>query len=116
MVPGWVRPAHSDVRGAHVAAWQLYAASASLTHAGTFAALNWVTGRQAAPVSERTEPVSWELVRAEAWLALCCAAEMDPPVARDWSPRGGTPRGGCPRLAMVLRRVVGIGLAAGHSR
>jgi hypothetical protein len=83
-MPEWVRPAHSDVRGAHHTASELYARTPSLTSGGIFATLNWVIGYQPSPVSERAEPASWELARAEAWLALCCAAEMDPPPARDW--------------------------------
>lgn len=63
---------------------------------GQLAALEWVTGVRPAPMTQRTEPVSWELVRAESWVALCVAAENTGPTAREWEQLRVEPR---PRLA-----------------
>lgn len=55
---------------------------------GQLAAVDWVTGSRPAPVTQRTEPVSWELARAESWAALCAAAGTGSPTAFEWDQLG----------------------------
>lgn len=93
VIPAWAAPPHVQIQAAHHAAWETYGVTGSLVHGGAFAAINWFTGCQSAPVTERGEPVSRDLVRAESWTALCGAAEMAAPTARDWRRLGVEPRG-----------------------
>ena len=73
-------------------AFELATKVESVHASGQLAAVGWVTGVDPAPVTQREDTVTWALVRAESWVALCQAAQAEPPTARDWERLGVSPR------------------------
>jgi hypothetical protein len=65
-IPGWVTPAGRGVRDAHRIAYRLTVQNRDVRAAAVTAAINWVTGGQDAPITQR-RGVTRELVWAE-WL------------------------------------------------
>jgi hypothetical protein len=70
VVPSWVVPISTAVRDCHLIAHRAFQESGSDRLGGIYAAANWVTGGQRAPVTEREDcPVSEALARGEMWAA-----------------------------------------------
>lgn len=70
--------------------------------AGVAAALAWLTLGEVSPMTARfgggvaqgstwTSSATWEMARAESWVALCSAAGEAPPVDEDWRRLGVEP-------------------------
>ncbi len=75
--------------------WTAYGLATQLDsrHAqGQCAALGWVVAGHPAPMTGHAEPASWVLARAESWVALCVAADQEPPAADEWAQLGVSPR------------------------
>jgi len=92
VVPAWVAPAHRDVADCHRMVVQIAEVTGSHEALGQVAAISWVVGLRPAPVTQREEPVTRELVRAEHWVALCDAANQAEPNEADWRQLGVEPR------------------------
>jgi len=91
IVPEWVVPPVRQVIEMHYVAYRL-AEEVRLPQArGVLAAMEWVTGGQAAPVTGLDGPVTQVAARAESWVALCVAAGVAPS-ASDWGELGVQPR------------------------
>lgn len=103
VIPAWVAPAHRSVVDMNHMAYALAHQVDSVHAAGQLAAVGWVTGVRDAPVTERADSASWEMVRAESWVALCHAAQAPPPRERDWE-----------RLGVAARPVVAGGADFAH--
>ena len=69
VIPAWAAPAAQAVADAHRIAHVTYADLGDLRAGGVSASINWATGGQDAPITERTEPVTRDLVQAEWMLA-----------------------------------------------
>jgi len=67
VIPAWVTPAAQAVADAHRIAHATAAQTGSNRAAAIAAAINWATGGQAAPLTERTETPTRDLATAE-WL------------------------------------------------
>jgi len=92
VVPSWVAPAHRDVVDCHHTVVQLADVTGSHEALGQVAALGWVVGLRPAPLTQREERVTRDLVRAEHWLALCTAAGQSEPNTAEWQQFGVEPR------------------------
>ena len=92
VIPSWVAPAHRDVADGHRIVVGLADVTGSHEALGQIAGLGWVVGLRPAPLTQREERVSRELVRAEHWLALCAAAEQAEPSESEWQRFGIEPR------------------------
>jgi hypothetical protein len=92
VIPAWVKADHRHVVDLHRTAHGLAAQLDSLHAQGQLAALGWVVSGERAPITHRTEPATWELVRAESWVALCVAAGDVLPTANEWARLGMSPR------------------------
>lgn len=96
VIPAWVVADHRQVVDLNLMAFTLATELESAHARGQLAAVEWVTGGRPAPITQRTESVSWELARAESWVALCAAAGATEPSAREWEQLAVAPR---PRAA-----------------
>lgn len=92
VIPTWVAPAHRDVADCHRIVVQLAEVTGSHEALGQVAALGWVVGLRPAPLTQREDRVTRDLVRAEHWLALCAAAGQAEPNGLDWRRFGVEPR------------------------
>jgi hypothetical protein len=92
VVPAWVVPNPTEVRDCHLIAHRAFRESRSDRMGGVYAAVNWVTGGQRAPVTEREEPPTVVLVRAEMWVALSIGDGLPPLTPRMWTDIGAEPR------------------------
>jgi hypothetical protein len=91
VVPAWVVPNPTEVRDCHLIAYRAFQESRAPGLGGSYAAVNWVTGGQRAPVTERIDPLSEALVRAEMWVAQ--SVGMRAPLPSDlWVRLGVEPR------------------------
>lgn len=85
-LPGWVVPPLDAVQECFRVTWGLSALRADARERGVRAALVWLVVGDLGPVTDRPGGVAttWEVARAESWVALCLAAGMPGPSARDW--------------------------------
>jgi hypothetical protein len=84
VLPAWVVPPAVEVEDLFWAARALRADPASGRIAARGAAVAWVCGGVAGPVTGRTEtPVTWGLASAEMWAALVVCARSSPPPHED---------------------------------
>src|SRR3712207_2580065 len=82
-----------EVRDCHQLAWRAFQESRSDWAGGVYAALNWVTGGQRAPVTERNDsPVTAALARTEMHVAVCVRYGCPPPPATMWTGNRIAPR------------------------
>jgi hypothetical protein len=80
VLPAWVVPPAVEVEDLFWAARALREEPASGRITARGAAVEWVCGGVAAPVTGRTEtPVTWGLASAEMWAALVVCARSSPP-------------------------------------
>lgn len=106
VLPSWVVPEFDAVMECErVARRRLGLGPRAVTarDSGVTAALAWLTIGEVSPVTRRgstggqhadaswTAGVSWELARAESWVALCVAAGAPDPTAEDWRRLGVEP-------------------------
>lgn len=84
IIPAWVVAPHRQVVDLNYMTYVLATEIESVHGQGQLAAVGWVTGQCAAPVTHRAEPVTFKLARAESWAALCVAANDSAPTTRDW--------------------------------
>lgn len=91
VVPAWVVPAHQQVVELHYLTYRLVDTVGDVEAGGRLAAIEWVVGGRQAPVTHRSDTATWEQVRAEAWVALCVAAEATAPIDQDWARLGVSP-------------------------
>lgn len=84
VIPAWVVADHRQVAEFNYMVFTLATELESVHAQGQLAAVGWITGVRAAPMTQRTQPVTWALGRAESWAALCFAAWNGTPAARDW--------------------------------
>lgn len=96
VIPAWVVADHRQMMDFDHLVFELATKVESVHAQGQRAAVEWVTGGRPAPMTQRTEPVTWALARAESWVALCVAAWNGQPTAREWEQLGVEPR---PRTA-----------------
>lgn len=118
VVPAWVAPAHQQVVELNYMAHELATTVGAPHGAGQLAAVGWVTVQCAAPVTRRPVRATWELARAESWVALCSAAHDCSPTAGDWERLAVAP---LPAVVVedmddYARRVANPGVAAGSDR
>lgn len=92
VIPAWVVPAPQQVVDMNHMAFELATKVDSVHASGQLAAVGWVTGVGPAPMTRREDAVTWAVVRAESWVALCHAAQKEPPTAQDWERLGVPPR------------------------
>jgi hypothetical protein len=92
VIPTWVAPAHLDVAACHRTVVRLADVTSSHEALGQVAALGWVVGLRPAPLTQREERVTRDLVRAEHWLALCAAAAQAEPSQTEWQRFAVEPR------------------------
>ncbi|MFB9387649.1 hypothetical protein ACFFTK_31295 [Pseudonocardia petroleophila] len=105
-LPSWVVPEFDAVMECErVARRRLGLGQRAVTarDIGVTAALAWLTLGEVSPITRRASPgehrpdgswtagVSWELARAESWVALCVAAGAPEPRAEDWRRLGVEP-------------------------
>lgn len=106
VVPAWVVPPAVEVEDLFWAARALREDPASGRIAARGAAVAWVCGGVAAPVTGRTEaPVTWGLASAEMWAALVGCARSSPPPHEDVCAGWGVG---------YLPPVAGVGLGMGY--
>lgn len=91
-VPDWVTPAVEQVREAWRACDALIGRPRDAVDRGAYDALAWVTIGEAPPLTRRAGPATRDCARAEAWLALCLAADQYLPTGRDWERLGVEPQ------------------------
>lgn len=106
VLPSWVVPDVDAVRECErVSVRRLGLGPRAVTarDAGVAAALVWLTLGEVSPMTRRasvgehradgswTTGASWELARAESWVALCVAAGAPAPTAQDWRRLGVEP-------------------------
>jgi hypothetical protein len=92
--PAWVVPDELELVDCDVVAEQLAEVPGSHDAWGQLAALGWVFGFRVSPMTQRDNPVTVELVRAESWAALYGAASPpygEPPPS-EWQWFGVTDR------------------------
>ncbi|MCA1835821.1 MAG: hypothetical protein LC721_05635, partial [Actinobacteria bacterium] len=71
LIPTWVVPAPTEIIDLHWLAYRVHSGTGSARCAGINAALAWVGGGPAGPITGRTEkPVTEALARAEMWAAM----------------------------------------------
>ena len=75
VIPAWVAPTAQAVADAHRIAHVTAADTGDIRTAAVAASVNWVTGGQPAPLTERTDPVTRRLVETE-WV-LAGNVELD---------------------------------------
>jgi hypothetical protein len=92
VVPGWLVPSDTELRDCHLIAWRALQETGGDRAGGIFAAVNWVTGGQRAPVTERTEPASKALAETEMWVAVGVRLGMPPAPDEWWVPFRVAPR------------------------
>jgi len=93
VIPEWVVPPAQQVADFHHMAYRLADITGTNEAAGQLAAADWLLGgTRPAPVTHRDDPVTWALVRAESWVALCDAARAAAPTPEDWRRLGVAPR------------------------
>lgn len=92
VIPSWVAPAHRDVADCHRIVVRLADVTGSHEALGQVAALGWVVSLRPAPLTQREERVTRELVGAEHRLALYAAAEQAEPSESEWQRFGVEPR------------------------
>ena len=106
VVPAWVVPPAVEVEDLFWAARALRKDPASGRITARGAAVAWVCGGVAAPVTGRTEtPVTWGLASAEMWAALVVCARSAPPPHEDVCAGWGV---------HYLPPVAGVGLGLGY--
>jgi hypothetical protein len=88
VVPAWVVADHQQVADFNYMVFTLATELNSVHGKGQLAAVGWVTGVRPAPMTQRDEPVTWALARAESWVALTVAACNADPVTSDWAMLG----------------------------
>ena len=90
VVPEWVVPPEQQVMDYFRIAYAIFGKTRSPLMGGDAATMNWVTGGQGAPVTERTEqPVTRNLADAEQTVAMTIAYEMPESM---WAALGVEPR------------------------
>jgi hypothetical protein len=93
VIPAWVQADHRQVVDLHWTAYGLATQLDSLHAQGQLAALGWIVSGERAPITHRTDPATWELARAESWVALCIAAGGEQlPTAEEWARLAVEPR------------------------
>ena len=93
VVPEWVVPPAQQVMDYFRIAYAIFGETRSPLTGGHAAAMNWVTGGQRGPVTERTEqPVTRNLADAEQTVAMTVAYEMPPMPESMWTALGVEPR------------------------
>ena len=93
VVPDWVVPPAQQVMDYFRIAYSIFGKTRSPLMGGDAAAMNWVTGGQRGPVTERTEqPVTRNLADAEQTVAMTVAYEMPPMPESMWTALGVEPR------------------------
>ncbi|MBW0114091.1 hypothetical protein [Pseudonocardia abyssalis] len=106
VLPSWVVPDYDAVRECERVSVRLIGLgprAVTARDAGVAAALVWLTIGEVSPLTHRAVPgtshadgswtpgASWELVRAESWVALSVAAGAPAPTAEDWRRLGVEP-------------------------
>lgn len=92
LVPEWVVPEPQQVGDlARYTRW-LAEDMGHRTAQGEWAAVRWVTGQGIPPLTGMIESATWELARAQSWVALSRAANGTLPTTREWLGLGVSPR------------------------
>lgn len=90
--PAWVVRPYDEVFECRRVSHRLLS-SADPRNSGVFNVLAWLTVDEVSPMTDRpANSATWEVARSESWVALCVAAGMPPPTARDWERLGVEPR------------------------
>ena len=93
VVPEWVLPPEQQVMDYFRIAYAIFGETRSPLTGGHAAVMNWVTGGQGGPVTERAEqPVTRNLADAEQTVAMTVAYEMPPMPESMWTALGVEPR------------------------
>jgi len=84
-LPDWVRPPLDAVAECYRVVCRFTGARGEQRERGVFAVFSWWVVGDTAPLTHRSGiVVTREAARSESWVALCLAAGMPPPTARDW--------------------------------
>ncbi|MEO7194313.1 MAG: hypothetical protein ABIZ05_05745 [Pseudonocardiaceae bacterium] len=90
--PGWVVRPFPEVLECYRVADRMLDGFGDDRMDGAFQVFVWLTIGEVSPMTERSwRAATWEVARAESWVALCVAAGKPAPTAGDWERLGVTP-------------------------
>jgi len=92
LIPQWVVPEPREVGDLRRYTRWAGQDMGHVTAQGEWAVVEWVVGGERPPITGMIESVTWELARAQSWVALSRAANGTLPTTREWAALGVSPR------------------------